>query len=197
MTKSLTDTQRVILANAATRDDSRIFPVPTTLNKNSGAISLSLRPLVAGGMVVEIPAAKGDTTWGQTVDDVPTTLAISELGLATIGIQSPEPCHAASNPAELPTAKHPSPISKLGVLITCLSKPGGATLDELVAATGWQKHSVRGAISGALKVKHKLTVLSQVIDGKGRVYRIVSQTGTEAGFANGAVAITTDIVVQP
>lgn len=197
MTKSLTDTQRVILAHAATRDDGRIFPVPTTLNKNSGAITLSLRPLVAGGLVIEIPAAKGDTAWGQTADDVSTTLAISKLGLSAIGIQPCEPGQAAEAPAQMPTAKHPKPISKLGVLITCLTKPDGATLDELVAATGWQKHSVRGAISGALKLKHKLTVLSEMIDGKGRVYRIVNQTGTSAGLADGATSVATEVVVQP
>jgi hypothetical protein len=197
MTKSLSDTQRVILAHAATRDDGQIFPVPTTLNKNSGAITLSLRPLVDGGLVVQIPAAKGDTTWGQTADDVPTTLAISELGLAAIGIQPSEPGQAAEAAAQVSTVKHPSPTSKLGMLITCLTKPDGATLDELVAATGWQKHSVRGAISGALKVKHELTVLSEVIDGKGRVYRIVSQTGTAAELSDAATSAATEVVAQP
>jgi hypothetical protein len=40
------------------------------------------------------------------------------------------------------------------------------------SATGWQAHSVRGAISGALKKKLGLEVTSEKIDGRGRVYRI-------------------------
>jgi hypothetical protein len=42
-------------------------------------------------------------------------------------------------------------------------------------ATGWQAHSVRGAISGALKKKLKLKVASEVVEGRGRVYRIGGQ----------------------
>ena len=42
-----------------------------------------------------------------------------------------------------------------------------------VAALGWQAHSVRGAISGALKKKRGLTIQSEMQDGRGRIYRIV------------------------
>lgn len=51
----------------------------------------------------------------------------------------------------------------------------GATIDEIVTATGWQAHSVRGAISGTLKKRLGLTVASEKQGGRGRVYRI---TGT-------------------
>jgi len=44
---------------------------------------------------------------------------------------------------------------------------------EAVAVLGWQAHSVRGAISGALKKKHGLTIQSERHDGRGRIYRIV------------------------
>ena len=46
------------------------------------------------------------------------------------------------------------------------------TLDEIVAATGLQAQTVRGAIAGALKKKLGLTVTSEKVDGRGRVYRI-------------------------
>ncbi|MCR6670740.1 DUF3489 domain-containing protein [Devosia ginsengisoli] len=62
--------------------------------------------------------------------------------------------------------------TKLQTIITLLSRPNGALLNELVSATSWQKHSVRGAISGALKKKHKLQISSTLIKGRGRVYRI-------------------------
>lgn len=51
---------------------------------------------------------------------------------------APEPAHA------LPT---PRPSGKLGVIIDHLAAKSGATADELVAATGWQRHSVLGALS--------------------------------------------------
>lgn len=55
-----------------------------------------------------------------------------------------------------------------------LESADGATLEEIIAATGWQAHTVRGAISGAIKKKLSLTVDSEKVDGRGRVYRIVS-----------------------
>ena len=48
----------------------------------------------------------------------------------------------------------------------------GATIGEIVAATGWQPHTVRGAMSGALKKKLGLEVTSEKVDGRGRVYRL-------------------------
>lgn len=56
-----------------------------------------------------------------------------------------------------------------------LRRPDGVSLDEIVAATGWQKHTVRGAIAGALKKKLGLTITSEKVEGRGRVYRIQQQ----------------------
>jgi hypothetical protein len=54
-----------------------------------------------------------------------------------------------------------------------LRREHGATVAETVAVLGWQAHSVRGAISGALKKKRGLIVQSEMRDGRGRIYRIV------------------------
>lgn len=72
---------------------------------------------------------------------------------------------AAPNPAS-PTGK----ISKLDIIVSLLSRPEGASLTELATATGWQAHSVRGALAGALKRKGH-TVTSEKTDGLRR-YRI-------------------------
>jgi hypothetical protein len=45
----------------------------------------------------------------------------------------------------------PRTNSKQVTLIAMLRRPNGADLDEIAEATGWQKHTIRGAISGALK----------------------------------------------
>ncbi len=72
-----------------------------------------------------------------------------------------------------PAGAEPSPGGKLGVLVELLSRGEGATLGQMQAATGWQAHSVRGALAGALKRRLKLTIASEKL-GHGRVYRIAS-----------------------
>ena len=52
----------------------------------------------------------------------------------------------------------------------CFGSRTGASIDELASATGWQKHSVRGALAGTLKKKGH-AISSDVIDGVRR-YRI-------------------------
>ena len=60
--------------------------------------------------------------------------------------------------------------SKLDTLIGLLKQPTGATIAELTTATGWQTHSVRGALAGSLKKKGH-TISSEVRNGVRR-YRI-------------------------
>jgi hypothetical protein len=52
-----------------------------------------------------------------------------------------------------------------------LKRPEGATVAEVMKATGWLPHTVRGMFAGALKKKHGLT-LASAKEQRGRVYRI-------------------------
>lgn len=61
--------------------------------------------------------------------------------------------------------------SKLDLLVAHLRAPGGATLPELQSATGWQVHSVRGAMAGALR-KKGYSITSEKPEGGLRRYRI-------------------------
>ena len=61
--------------------------------------------------------------------------------------------------------------SKLDRLVALLRAPEGATLPELASATGWQVHSVRGAMAGALRKKGHC-VISEKAAGGLRRYRI-------------------------
>jgi|SRR5450755_2865689 Protein of unknown function (DUF3489) len=63
------------------------------------------------------------------------------------------------------------PGTKAGHIIALLKQTAGATLEAIMAATGWQAHSVRGFVSGHLVKKMKLRVRSLRQDGK-RVYAI-------------------------
>jgi hypothetical protein len=53
-----------------------------------------------------------------------------------------------------------------------LRQPTGATLSDLMDATGWQAHSVRGVISGALKKRLHLNVVAEASKDGTRRYRI-------------------------
>lgn len=61
--------------------------------------------------------------------------------------------------------------TKQAILIGLLESSRGATVDEMVEATGWQRHSVQGVMSGVLKKRLGLAIISEK-EQRGRVYRI-------------------------
>ena len=67
-----------------------------------------------------------------------------------------------------------TPKGKIDTLIDLLRGPAGVTVEAMMDATGWQKHSVRGAISGAIKKDRGLVVILEKTE-TGRVYRIASE----------------------
>jgi hypothetical protein len=56
--------------------------------------------------------------------------------------------------------------------VELLKKPGGATLNEIMKATGWQAHSVRGFLSGTVGKKMGLIVNSSKAEGEDRCYSV-------------------------
>ena len=64
--------------------------------------------------------------------------------------------------------------TKQRVCLDLLSRPEGATIEELQATTGWQQHSVRGFLAGAVKRRLGLTLLSEKPGAGPRHYRIAS-----------------------
>jgi hypothetical protein len=64
--------------------------------------------------------------------------------------------------------------SKSAQVLTLLGRSNGATIAEIMRATGWQAHSVRGFLSGAVKRRMGLKLLSEQEEGKDRRYRIKS-----------------------
>ncbi len=64
------------------------------------------------------------------------------------------------------------PPSRLATIVSHLEAPAGASIADLCAATGWQAHSIRGALAGALKRKGHV-VTSSVVDGVRR-YKIAA-----------------------
>ena len=87
------------------------------------------------------------------------TALIDQLWLAIEALPDPEPRPDVDR------------RSKQDGVIAMLRRTEGATVDEVVSAMGWQRHTVRGVFSGTLKKKLGLTIASAK-EERGRVYRI-------------------------
>ena len=165
----LSDAQAVILSAACAREDGMVFPV--TANLKGGAVGNVCKSLLKRGLIEEVPASDHNTVWRHDEDAGPLTLRATALAYATLGIiDDPERTQLATEAAPQPA--HRRSGTKQEALIAMLRTEGGATIDEIVAALEWQPHTARGAMSGALKKKLGLTITSEKVDGRGRVYAI-------------------------
>lgn len=196
---ALSDTQLVILSAAARREDRNVLPLPGSLR--GGAATKVVGALLSRGLIAETTTdsqTKADAAlnrfWRNDEDGRATLLHISAAGLVAIGIdpdggdsaltranEAISTQRSASSPEAGDEAAQPAtqrPGTKQAALIAMLRAPEGATLDEIVAATGWQKHTARGAMSGALKKRLGLTITSEQEPDRGRVYRIPPDEGS-------------------
>ncbi len=172
----LTDTQLVILSAAAKRENLAALPVPKSLKCNKGAVTTVLKSLLGRGLVAERPATVGESAWREGEGGQRFGLVLAESGLRALGIESetskPNQKKAAAKATPANAASEARVGTKLATVVALLKRNDGATISDIAAATGWQTHSVRGAISGALKKKMGLSIVSASEDGRGRVYRI-------------------------
>jgi Protein of unknown function (DUF3489) len=77
----------------------------------------------------------------------------------------------ASRPARTEKAASPRAESKSAKILEMIGRANGATLAEIMKATGWQAHSVRGFLSAGAK-KHVLKIESTKNEAGQRVYKI-------------------------
>ena len=177
-----TETQLVVLSAASQRDDGSIHPLPTTLK--GGAADKVIDSLLGKGLIERIEDDRAA---------VPDLVRITQAGLDAINVG---PDEEAPAPTQGPDAKPASKAArkrkkaatrahgadttptlrdgtKQAALIAMLRRPKGATIDQIAETTGWQRHTIRGAMSGALKKKLGLNVTSEKPEGGDRVYRIV------------------------
>jgi hypothetical protein len=204
----LSDTQLIILSKAAEHPERIALPLPARLK--GGAVKIVVGSLIKRGLLEEVDAKVrgGEAVWRETGDGHGMTLAITDAGLAAIGVEpesakrpknapkavsktptkapqaatgakkakaattaAPPPKAAPKAPAGA-TERTPREGTKQATMIAMLQRKDGATIAEIVEATGWQQHTVRGAFAGALKKKLGLNIVSEKVDGRGRVYRI-------------------------
>lgn len=138
----LTATQENILHAASGRPGGNIEPLPA--NINAGVRDRVIQGLLNRNLV----KPKGNS------------YCISATGYAAIGKKPP-----TNKPNHRPGTKQAS-------MIEMMQRPSGASIEEIADATGWQRHTVRGAMSNALKKRLGLTITSHKDEGAPRRYRI-------------------------
>jgi hypothetical protein len=153
----LSDTQTILLSHASQRADGSLYPLPDTLAPGGGRTK-ALAALVRGGLAEEretsdagaIHREDGDLRYG---------LFATAAGFAAIGV---EPVPPASTPAEPnleteQTSPAPPRSTKSAAVLALLQREQGATLAELIQATGWLPHTTRAALTGLRKKGHSIT----------------------------------------
>jgi hypothetical protein len=149
----LSDTQAVLLAAAAARVDLAVLPLPTTLKLNGAALERTLSALLARGLIAEAPDAGRSATGADAEVEAgeQKRLIVTPLGLDAIGVETQRRDGSSSVEVSaeqtIPESRGARPGGKLGTLLDAVTRPEGATLEDLSAAAGWQPHTTRAAIS--------------------------------------------------
>ena len=145
----LTDTQTLILNTAIQSSNGQLRWFPDNLK--GGARDKVLGSLLRQGLI-QIDGESHRVT----------DLAYEALGLA-VPPASIQPTKAAPRTRD---------NTKQAQIIAMLQRPEGATISQIVEATGWQPHTVRGTFAGAFKKKLGLTLSSSKDEHGQRVYRV-------------------------
>src|SRR3954467_11676930 len=181
-TPKLNDVQLVILSSASQRNDGlAVMPenVPTApLNK-------ALAKLTALGFLKEVRVKHDQPLWRTDEEGKRLGLKITKAGSAAIGVAengsgeqeplpSPEPRRGgkkAANKRDPAQAEGGKPRgSKRAQIIALMQRKTGATLDEMVEATGWLPHTTRAALTG---LRHKaFDITKRKEKGNKTVYRL-------------------------
>lgn len=156
----LTDTQTAVLKAAAARPDGNIEPLPTNLR--GGAKTAVIDGLLARGLITESEGGH----------------RLTDAGYASVGKRRPiaKDVHNVDAPDAFQQFEATSPTirpgTKLASIIDAMRNPGGATIAQMMAGTGWQAHTVRGAISGMVKKRLGFEVVTERGADGHRAYRI-------------------------
>ena len=166
-----------LLQELRAKDDMPIW------RRGNDSRSYTLRITKAGFKAIEVEDVADAPDNKATVG--PDEIAAAKTPAETKSSEQPGRAkRSSSKKAAAPSAKatssgRPNPDSKQDRVVALLQQPRGATLDVLVNATGWQKHSVRGFLAGTVRKKLKLPLISEKVDGI-RTYRIGASRAVKA-----------------
>jgi Protein of unknown function (DUF3489) len=211
MSIKLTDTQLVLLGAAAQRKDLCLVAPPTLKGATAQKVASKL---ISAGLVKEVKAKATDPIWRRD-EGASYALKLTAPGAKAIAVgDAAEPADAGNEsdalakrdraailskldakdvrPAEAmePGAGPSAPRggSKLARVIALLERDHGATIEELIAATGWLAHTTRAVLTG-LRKRGYAVAIDRSDDNRGSFYRIpAGETGLVEGPANSETA---------
>ena len=155
--------KKMLLEAAADRGDGALLPAPDGKDAPSAACRRALESLLKDGLAKERPARKDDVVWRE---DTGARFAIcaTPAGFTAVGATPPA---AGPSDAAGPATKRPG--GKLGQVLEAVEGPEGASLDALVAATGWLPHTTRAVITRLRQRGYDIRLAEA---GDQRVYRL-------------------------
>ena len=166
----LTDTQIALLKAAAGRPDGNIEPLPANLR--GGARAKVIEGLLARWLVLDADGRHLLTDAGYAAVGKRRSIrkGVQKMD-ADDGVAKRDPIHALQKlETTSPTIRSGT---KLAAIIDAMRNPDGATIVQMMAGTGWQAHTVRGAISGMVRKRLGLNVSLVRNDSGERAYRVI------------------------
>lgn len=166
MTK-LNDLEAILLSTAAQRDSGSLLPAPEAVADAGARLTTAITALIKRGFAEERETSHSVAT-NRTDGDLAFGVFITEAGSAAIGIANVGEGDVKSPPSAVEKAPR---LSKAEAVVGLLQRDDGATLAELIAATGWLPHTTRAALTGIRKKGHAVDRSKR---GEETCYRIVS-----------------------
>ena len=154
----LNDVQLILLSTAAQRDDGNVLPVAESIANNEDRIRKAVPLLLKRGLVEEQSIKDRRLAWRED-EERPVGLFITPASRQLIApAEDGEAANGLTTSAPAAAKKSPQARggSKAELVLGLLRRPEGATLNELVDATGWLPHTTRAALTGLRKKGHVL-----------------------------------------
>lgn len=151
------DLQMNMLSHAAKTDHGSIFPLAASIT-DRGRAQKELKALLRRGFVAETETTDTACSWRHD-GDIHFGLTITDAGKAAINLGHDDSMGgegAAAAPTTSTAQRAPRSTSKIANVLALLGRTQGATLAELVEATGWLPHTTRAALTGLKKKGHVL-----------------------------------------
>jgi hypothetical protein len=151
---NLNDTQSILLSKAGQRDSGSLYPLPATLLDAGGAATKAVAALIKRALAEERETEDAASVVREDAD-FRYGIFITASGLAAIGLGEEADAPAVVETV-LPSVLQPERQTKSASVIVLLERGDGATLPELISATGWLPHTTRAALTGLRKKGHAI-----------------------------------------
>jgi len=142
----LNDLQRLLLSNAAQRKDLSLLPFPDTVDAARAVKAVA--GLIRPGLAEEVEIADPQRAW-RSEGETNLGLRITPAGEASLALEKATSVETAPPPRV-------ARASKATLVLQMMQRANGATLEELVQATGWLPHTTRAVLTGLRKKGHRL-----------------------------------------